>query len=79
MGCYAYQFLKDAEQNLYPGHKKFPKLSFFIHLRHLKCLNRWFDKSFSMLLELLGNALKKENTLPKSYYETDYFKIESII
>lgn len=65
-----YQLLKEAEQNLYPGCKKFTKLSFIVHLYHLKCLNGWTDKSFSMLLELLNDALPEENTLPRSFYDT---------
>jgi hypothetical protein len=65
-----YKLLKEAEQNLYPGCKKFSKLSFIVHLYHLKCLNGWTDKSFSMLLELLSDAFPEENTLPKSFYET---------
>ncbi|XP_058787489.1 uncharacterized protein LOC131661866 isoform X2 [Vicia villosa] len=64
-----FKLLKEAEQNLYPG-CKFTKLSFIVHLYHLKCLNGWTDKSFSMLLELLCDAFPKENTLPKSFYET---------
>uniref|UniRef100_A0A151UD49 Uncharacterized protein n=1 Tax=Cajanus cajan TaxID=3821 RepID=A0A151UD49_CAJCA len=65
-----YQLLKEAEQKLYPGCKKFTKLSFIVHLYHLKCLNGWTDKSFTMLLELLSDALPEENTLPKSFYDT---------
>lgn len=63
------QLLKEEEQSLYPGCKKFTKLSFIIHLYHLKCLNGWTDKSFSMLLELLSEAFPEENTLPKSFYD----------
>ncbi|XP_029128474.1 uncharacterized protein LOC114916287 [Cajanus cajan] len=65
-----YKLLKEVEQDLYPGCKKFTKLSFLVHLYHLKCLNGWSDKSFSMLLELLNDALPEENTLPKSFYDT---------
>ena len=65
-----YQMLRKAEQSLYKGCKKFTKLSFLVHLYHLKCLNGWTDKSFSMLLELLSDALPEENTLPKSFYDT---------
>ncbi|XP_024630394.2 uncharacterized protein [Medicago truncatula] len=64
-----FKLLKEAEQNLYPG-CKFSKLSFIVHLYHLKCMNGWTDKSFSMLLELLSDAFPEENTLPKSFYET---------
>lgn len=65
-----YQLLKENEQMLYPNCKKFTKLSFMVHLYHLKCLHSWSDKSFSMLLELLRDALPEGNVLPESYYET---------
>nr|XP_004494940.1 uncharacterized protein LOC101496411 [Cicer arietinum] len=65
-----YEFVKENEQMLYPNCKKYSKLSFMVHLYHLKCLHGWSDKSFSMLLDLLRDALPEENVLPKSYYET---------
>ncbi|MCH86656.1 hypothetical protein A2U01_0007515, partial [Trifolium medium] len=65
-----YQLVKENEEKLYPNCKKYSKLSFMIHLYHLKCLHGWSDKSFSMLLDLLRDALPEENVLPKSYYET---------
>ena len=34
-----YNLLREAEQELYPGCKKFTKLSFIIILFHMKCLN----------------------------------------
>ena len=33
-------------------------------------INSFADKSFSMLLELLSDALLEENTLPISFYDT---------
>ncbi|XP_004488370.1 uncharacterized protein [Cicer arietinum] len=65
-----YEFVKENEQMLYPNCMKYIKLSFMVHLYHLKCLHGWSDKSFSMLLDLLRYALPEENVLPKSYYET---------
>ncbi|XP_073224845.1 uncharacterized protein [Cicer arietinum] len=65
-----YKFVKENEQMLYPNCRKYSKLSFMVHLYHLKCLHGWSDKSFSMLLDLLRDALPEENILPKSYYET---------
>jgi hypothetical protein len=65
-----YQLVKENEQVLYPNCKKYSKLSFMVHLYHLKCLHGWSDKSFSMLLDLLRDALPEGNVLPKSYYET---------
>ena len=34
-----YNLLREAEDELYPGCKKFTKLSFIIRLFHMKCLN----------------------------------------
>ena len=65
-----YKLVKENEQVLYPNCKKYSKLSFMVHLYHLKCLHGWSDKSFSMLLDFLRDALPEGNILPKSYYET---------
>ena len=65
-----YKLLGDSEQPLYPGCKKFSKLSFLVQLFHLKCLGNWTNKSFTMLLELLKRVLPEGETLPKSYYES---------
>ncbi|KAL5857335.1 hypothetical protein ACOSQ3_004793 [Xanthoceras sorbifolium] len=44
-------------------------LPFLVKLLHLKIFNRWSNKSFTMLLELLNEALPEGETLPASYYE----------
>ncbi|GJX10435.1 transposase-associated domain-containing protein, partial [Tanacetum coccineum] len=44
--------LKEAEQKIYMD-AKYTKLSSLVHLYHLKSLNGWSNKSFSMLLEFL--------------------------
>ena len=62
-----YNLLREAENELYPGCKKFTKLSFIIRLFHMKCLNGWSNKSFTMLLELLNEALPEGETLPSNY------------
>ncbi|KAJ9705791.1 hypothetical protein PVL29_003747 [Vitis rotundifolia] len=64
-----YNFLREVEHELYLGCKKFTKLSFIIRLFHMNCLNGWSNKSFTMLLELLKEALPKGETLPSNYYE----------
>ncbi|XP_077248875.1 uncharacterized protein LOC143888370 [Tasmannia lanceolata] len=64
-----FKLLEDAEQELYPG-SKFTKLSFVVRLFHIKCLNGWSNKSFTMLLELLKEVLPKGEALPKFFYET---------
>ncbi|CAL0316903.1 unnamed protein product [Lupinus luteus] len=61
-----HQLVKENDQMLYPNCKKYSKLSFVIHLYHLKCLHGWSDKSFSMLLELLSDALPEGNIQRKS-------------
>ena len=82
------RMLGDAEQELYPGCKKYSKLSFIVKLLHLKTMNRWSDKSFNMLIELLKDALPIGETLPGSYYEAkkivrdlglDYVKIHACV
>lgn len=59
--------LKDVEEKVYPN-SKYSKLSCLVHLFHLKCLNGWSNKSFSMLLEFLTDLLPEGNLLPKSTY-----------
>lgn len=56
---------KEAKEKVYPN-AKYTKLSCVVHLYHLKCLNEWSNKSFSMLLEFLSELLPKENLLPKT-------------
>ena len=65
-----YNFLREDEHELYPRCKKFTKLSFIIRLFHMKCLNGWSNKSFTILLELLKEAFPEGETLPSNYYET---------
>ncbi|KAL5757981.1 hypothetical protein ACOSP7_020592 [Xanthoceras sorbifolium] len=50
----------DAEQQLYPGCKKFTKLSFIVRLFHIKCLYGLSDKSVTVLLELFKEALPED-------------------
>ena len=64
-----FTLLQDVDKELYLGCATYTKHSFQITLFHVKCLNRWSDKSFSMLLEILRKALLDGQTLPSSYYE----------
>ena len=64
-----YNLLREADHELYLGCKKFTKLSFIIRLFHMKCLNGWSNKSFTMLLELLKEAFPEGETLQSNYYE----------
>ncbi|KAM3344328.1 hypothetical protein P3S68_026420 [Capsicum galapagoense] len=63
-----FNLLKEVERELYPS-SKYYLLSFLVRLLHLKCLNGWSNSSFSMLLELLKDALPEGETLPKSFYD----------
>ncbi|KAG8474821.1 hypothetical protein CXB51_031544 [Gossypium anomalum] len=47
-----YNLLNEMNEELYEG-SKYSKLSFCIHLFHLKCLGGWTGNSFTMLLEFL--------------------------
>ncbi|GKE37027.1 uncharacterized protein Tco_1460432 [Tanacetum coccineum] len=60
--------LKDAEEKVY-SKSKYCKLSCLVHLYHIKCLNGWSNKSFSMLLDFLRDLLPKGNLLPKTTYQ----------
>ncbi|XP_031108598.1 uncharacterized protein LOC116013079 [Ipomoea triloba] len=62
--------MREAKQELYPGCTKFSKLSLIVKLLHLKVYNKWSNKSFDMLLELLSECLPIGNTLPRSHYES---------
>ncbi|KAK3212192.1 hypothetical protein Dsin_016898 [Dipteronia sinensis] len=61
--------MRDADRDLYPGCRQFSKLSFTVKLLHLKTFNRWSNKSFNMLLELLKEAFPEGETLHATYYE----------
>ncbi|XP_043694211.1 uncharacterized protein LOC122644910 [Telopea speciosissima] len=62
--------MEDANLPLYPGNKRFTKLSFILRLYHIKCLCKLSDKAFSLLFDLLKEAFPEPNSLPKSLYET---------
>ncbi|XP_058006754.1 uncharacterized protein LOC131182125 [Hevea brasiliensis] len=63
------RLLNDAQCELYPGCKKYSKLSFLIKMIYNKTITNSSNKSFSMNLELFKDALPEGETLPKSYYE----------
>ena len=63
------KLLEDAEIPLYDGCTKFTKLSALVRLFNLKAANGWSNKSFSDLLQLLGEMLPENNVLPTSMYE----------
>ncbi|XP_019228167.1 PREDICTED: uncharacterized protein LOC109209365 [Nicotiana attenuata] len=64
------RLMKEANEELYPGCKKFSKLSFLLHMYHLKCTFKRSNESFNSLLGLLKDALPEGEKLPPSFYET---------
>ncbi|XP_028802762.1 uncharacterized protein LOC114757826 [Neltuma alba] len=59
----------DAEIALYPGCSTYTWLTAVLKLFNLKATNGWTDKSFTELLQLLGDMLPADNVLPNSVYE----------
>ncbi|XP_070020356.1 uncharacterized protein LOC142180916 [Nicotiana tabacum] len=64
------RLMKEANEELYPGCKKFSKLSFLLHMYRLKCTFKWSNESFNSLLGLLKDALPEGEKFPPSFYET---------
>ena len=60
------KMMEDAEKELYPGCKDFTKLSFLLHLYHVKCLYGWCNSSFDVLLDVLRHAYPNSE-IPKSF------------
>ena len=63
------QLLEDAKKPLYPGCVQFTKLSALVKLYNVKARYGWSDKSFSDLLQILGDMLPVNNEMPLSMYE----------
>ncbi|XP_058740867.1 uncharacterized protein LOC131613194 [Vicia villosa] len=59
----------DKDTPLYPGCTNFTRLPAVLKLFNLKAINRWNDKSFTELFELLTQMLPEGNILPSRYYE----------
>ena len=59
----------EAHKALYPGCTKFSTLTFLVKFMLIKVLNRWSNKSFDMLLELLVDAFPSGISIPKSNYD----------
>ena len=62
------QKLEDAETPLYPSCTRYTKLSAIVALYKHKAVNKWSDKSFDGLLELLHDMLLVDNVLLRSVY-----------
>ena len=63
------KLLEDAEKLLYPSCIKFTKLSALVKLYNVKAQYGWSNKSFSDLLQILGDMLPVNNEMPLSMYE----------
>ena len=83
-----YKLLEDVEQELYPGCKKFSKLSFIVQLLNIKCLFGLSAKSIDAILTLLKKAFPDRNKVPNSYFKArkiirelghDYTKIYTCV
>jgi len=61
--------LEDAKKPLYPGCKKFTKLSALVRLYNLKVRFGWSNTSFTEIMSLLTDLLPENNEMPTSMYE----------
>ncbi|XP_019225907.1 PREDICTED: uncharacterized protein LOC109207443 [Nicotiana attenuata] len=64
------RLMKEGNEELYLGCKKFSKLSILLHMYHTKCMFKCSNESFNALLGLLKDALPEGEKLPPSFYET---------
>jgi hypothetical protein len=55
---------------LFSSCTKFTKITTIFKLYNLKAKNCWSDKSFTYLLQLIGDMLPENNELPNSIYKT---------
>ncbi|XP_062093712.1 uncharacterized protein LOC133799725 [Humulus lupulus] len=62
------KFLEDAEKPIFSG-APLSKLVVLVKLYNLKVGSSWSDTSFTKLLTLLKESLRKDNELPSSLYE----------
>ena len=51
------KLVAENSKELYPNCKKYTQLRFLVRLLHLKLLGGWTDRSFNLLLDLLGGWL----------------------
>ncbi|XP_074297997.1 uncharacterized protein LOC141628797 [Silene latifolia] len=63
------RLIEAANEELYEGCQSFSKLSFLLHLYHIKCMFHWSIESFNKLLELLLQAFPQVKEFPSSFYE----------
>ncbi|CAL9012649.1 unnamed protein product, partial [Prunus brigantina] len=71
-GSDPYEFanvIGDGDQPVYPGCRKYTKLSALVKLYNLKAKHGMSDVCFTELLILQGDLLPEGNTIPTSMYE----------
>ncbi|KAI5317472.1 hypothetical protein L3X38_037179 [Prunus dulcis] len=71
-GSDPYEFanvIGDGDQPVYPGCRKYTKLSALVKLYNLKAKHGMSDVCFTELLILQGDLLPERNTIPTSMYE----------
>ncbi|KAL6577016.1 hypothetical protein OROMI_011292 [Orobanche minor] len=61
-----YRHVNDGKQPLYPGCKKFSRLSFLVRLYHWKCINGVTESAFGEILQLMKEAIPDIN-VPESF------------
>ncbi|XP_074342254.1 uncharacterized protein LOC141679736 [Apium graveolens] len=61
------RFYEEGKQPLYPGCKKFSRLSFIVRLYSLKCVHGITELGFGDILELIRDAFPEAN-IPLSFY-----------
>ncbi|XP_020271058.1 uncharacterized protein LOC109846247 [Asparagus officinalis] len=62
------KYMKDAKRPIYEN-TKYSTLSWFVQLFQIKCLNKWSNKSFTMLLKFLKDSMPLGNNVPQSWHE----------
>jgi hypothetical protein len=63
-----YKQLEDSKKPLWTG-CELSELTLFVLLFNVKTMNKWSDKSFDDLLEVLRMAIPDGKELPKNFYE----------
>ncbi|WVZ63392.1 hypothetical protein U9M48_013029 [Paspalum notatum var. saurae] len=64
-----YKLLEDSKKPLWTG-CELTELTLFVLLFNVKSMNKWSDKSFGDLLEVLHMAIPNGKELPKNFYES---------
>ena len=63
-----YKLIKDSEKPLWPE-CELSQLSLLVLLFNIKSMNKWSDKSFGDLLDILHMAIPNGKELPQNFYE----------